>query len=594
MREIFELLGPYVKRHKLIFLSLNVTTIFAATSQILIPVTVNYTIDRIDRFQNRSVIIQGFFIIVLLTFMDLIFQMGQRFSANRLAQNVIFDIRQDLFQTLQHQELEYYASESVGQIMSRTIEEVFSLRDILTWGYRLTALIFWLFVGSFIVMVQVSLEMALIFLILPIFLVVITKRSSARNVKLFYDARFKYGAMNETLAENLTGIQTVKSFGREDEQTAAFNIKNQEFYESSLKTVGVRASLTSGMIFLISFGIIALVLIGGVYVEQGRISPGNFIAFMLLVLQISIPGRFVGFLGIIIQNTQSAALRLSEIFEAPVVLEEKPDAESLDDVKGDLGFENVSFDYPKKPGALENINLIIPAGQKVALLGPTGSGKSSLINLIARFFDPTTGKVTIDGKDISQFTLKSLRKHIGIVHQESFLFTLPIFDNIAFGKENVTIDEVEAAAKAAQIHDFIMTLEDGYETIVGERGVTLSGGERQRVTIARTLLHNPKILIFDDSVSAVDPETEGRIQNALATASETRTTIIISQRPSSLRYVDRIIVLDLGVITQDGTHAELRNVDGIYKNFMDAIEGQIKFLDWDFDESQVKIKEMSD
>ena len=585
MNEVLELLIPYTKRHKKEFLGLNISIISAAIAQALIPLKISSIIDNGLIHRNKQVLYSGFFILLLLTMMDFMSQMGQRLFSNRYSNGVIYDIRQDLYVALQYQEIEYYSSETIGQIMARSIEEVLALRELLTWGYRITGLLTFLFITSFIAMVGISLPLSLVFLLLPVLLYRYVTGSSQRNVKLFYDARVKYGDLNDSLAEDLTGIKTVKSFGRELEQIAIFNVKNQEFFDASMKTVKIRSSLQAGAIFLISIGLVILVFLGGILLDQNQLTPGEYVAFMLLVLQITVPGRFTGWIGIILQNAQSAAIRLNEIFNAPVAIQEKIDPQSLQNFSGNIKFENVSFKYPAAKNfanahTLHEINLEIPAGQKVALLGPTGSGKSSLINLIPRFFDPIEGRVLVDGIDLKHISLKSLRGQIGIVHQEAFLFTLSLHDNIAFGRSNATREQVIEAAKAAQIHEYIMTLEDGYDTIVGERGVTLSGGQRQRVTIARTLLHNPKILIFDDSVSAVDPETEAKIQESLESASSSRTTIIISQRPSSLKYVDRIIVLDKGRIVQDGTHSELMKEDNIYKDFINAVETQIKFFDW--------------
>ncbi|MCE7734972.1 MAG: ABC transporter ATP-binding protein [Candidatus Heimdallarchaeota archaeon] len=589
MREVFDLLWPYTKRHKLKFFALNFTIFIAAVSQTLIPLQISLLIDGalIDRDKNGLYI--GFGIIMLLAFIDLLAGMGQRFASVSFSTSIIYDIRQDLYEALQYQELEYYSSETIGQIMSRSIEEVLSLREILTWGYRIGLLLVLLFLNSFIIMAGISIQLSIIFLIIPAILFYVAFSTSKGNVELFYDARFKYGTMNEVLAENLSGIKTVKSFGREVEQIAIFNVKNQDFFDASIKTAKIRADLQSGMVFIISIAMMFLVIIGGVFVFNGAITTGQFVAFMLLVLQISVPGRFAGWLGIILQNTQSAALRLAEIFEAPKLLEERDGAQELTNIEGNIKFDKVYFKYPSiqtddVPDALHHVSFEIPKGQKVALLGATGSGKTSLINILPRFYDPKEGHVYIDDINIKDVTLKSLRKNIGIVHQEAFLFTLTIHDNIAFGNVNATREEVIIAAKAAQIHDYVMTLEDTYDTIVGERGVTLSGGQRQRITIARTLLQNPKILIFDDSVSAVDPETESKIQESLESASTQRTTIIISQRPSSLRYVDRIIVLDNGHVVQDGTHTELLSQDGVYKDFLQAVETQIKFITWDDEE----------
>ncbi len=596
MKEVLNLLWPYAMRHKIKFLALNLSILVAAVSQTLIAVQISRIIDGPMHDLDKSGLYIGFGIIIFFALMELLSGMAQRFASVKFSTSIIYDIRQDLYEALQYQELEYYSSETIGQIMSRSIEEVLSLREILTWGYRIALLLVLLFLNSFIVMFGISPQLSLVFLVIPVVLFYVAISTSKDNVQLFYDARFKYGTMNEVLAENLSGIKTVKSFGREEEQVAIFNVKNQDFFDASIKTAKIRANLQSGMVFIISIAMMILVIVGGVFVSNGEISTGEFVAFMLLVLQISMPGRFAGWLGIIIQNTQSAAIRLAEIFDAPELLEEKEDAKELSNIKGRIKFDNVYFKYPNVltddvPDALHHVSFEIPSGQKVALLGPTGSGKTSLINILPRFYDPKEGSVFIDDINIRDTTLRSLRRNIGIVHQEAFLFTLTIHDNIAFGNSSATRAEVINAAMTAQIHDFIISLEEGYDTIVGERGVTLSGGQRQRITIARTLLQNPKILIFDDSVSAVDPETESRIQESLENASTLRTTIIISQRPSSLKFVDRIIVLDNGHIVQDGTHIDLKREEGIYKDFLDAVETQIKFLSWDEEEEALKMED---
>ena len=266
-----------------------------------------------------------------------------------------------------------------------------------------------------------------------------------------------------------------------------------------MKTAGVRARIIPGMIFLIASMLVGLVFLGGGMVAMGDLTVGNFVAFMLLSLNIAIPGRFLGFIGILVQDGNSAAIRINEILQAPPFLDEGKSANDVDSIKGKIEFENVSFGYPGANNSLCNINFTINPGEKIALLGRTGSGKSSLINLLPRFFDPTEGRILIDEKDIkTEYTMRSLRKQIGIVHQESFLFTVSIHENIAFGCANASREDVINAAKAAQIHDFIETLDEGYDTIVGERGITLSGGQRQRVSIAQTLMTKPKILVFDD------------------------------------------------------------------------------------------------
>ncbi|MDH5400990.1 MAG: ABC transporter ATP-binding protein/permease [Candidatus Heimdallarchaeota archaeon] len=560
---------------------MNITTLLAALSQLSIPLIINYIIDDLIVDRDKKLIYIFSFILLFLGLMDLLMNIVQRYVSIRFSNKIIYDIRQDVFTILQHQDLEYYSSETVGQIMARSIYEITSLRDILTWAYRITFLTVFLFIGSIISMFIISPLLSMGFLVIPPILYIYITRSSESNSKMFYNARYKFGELNDALAENLAGIKTVKAFAAEHEQIAFFTQKNNDYYYASMKTAKVRANMQPVIVFIISISLFALVFLGGYLITIKEITIGNFISFMLLSLQIAIPGRFLGWIGIIVQESNSAAIRLNEIFHAPIHINEADKPKNITNISGKITYKDVSFGYPKNNHTLHSVNLEIPAGQKVALLGETGSGKSTLINLIPRFFDPDQGSILIDDINTKQFSLSSLRSHIGIVHQEAFLFTLSIFENIAFGIPNASKEDVIAAAKAAQIHDFIMTLEKEYDTIVGERGVTLSGGQRQRVTIARTLLLNPKILIFDDSVSAVDPETESKIQEALEQASFKRTTLVISQRPSSLRYVDRIIVLNKGRIVQDGKHDTLIKEVGIYRDFINAINSQIKFMDWD-------------
>ncbi|MCY3411078.1 MAG: ABC transporter ATP-binding protein [Candidatus Heimdallarchaeota archaeon] len=573
---------PYVKKYYILFFLVGLSTMIAALAETLIPIQVGIITDEVLPIKDKTGLLIGFFILLGLAILDLFMNFSMRYFVVRFAQRIIFDLRQDIFMALQEQELKFFSKENTGQIMERSISEIFSLRDLLTWGLRITFLVVFLFASAIISMISVSVEMALIFVLIPILIIGFVSWFAGKNKQVFYDARYKMAEVSDTLAQNLQGIQTVKSFGREKEQEEIFNVKNQAFFDASMKTAKVRATIIPGMVIIISLALIFLVFLGGAFVATNRITVGQFITFMLLSLNLAVPGRFLGWIGIVAQDANSAAIRLGEIFDAEVDIYDSPDAENITLVDGDLKFDHISFGFEGENNILCDFSLHIPAGQKVALLGATGSGKSTLINLIPRFFDPTGGRILLDDKDIkTQFTVRSLRSHISIVHQEAFLFTLSLHDNIAFGNPSASRERVIEAAKAAHIHEFIVSLEDGYETLVGERGVTLSGGQRQRVTIARTLLKNPEILVFDDSVSAIDPETEAKIQESLERASKRRTTIVISQRPSSLRYVDRIIVLSDGKIVQDGKHDSLMLQQGIYKDFINTVTDQVKFMNWD-------------
>ena len=586
MRDISLFLFPYVKRKFKLFLPMVLLITIGAVAQTYIPLQVRDIIDNVlNNLQVSShsqLIFNSFLIIVGLSSIDWLTEISARFLNNRFNQGIQFEIRQDIYKVLQSQELEFYSMESIGQIMARTFEEVASLRELLGWGLRILLLIIILYFSAAIVMLQTSVVLGLVYLLLaPIVLATLSK-ISRNNAKIFYNTRFKFGEVNEVMAESYSGIKTVKSFGRELDQIEHFNNINNEFFHTAMKEINVRSTLQPMMILFINIGVVVVLFIAGLALNFTFITSGDFIAFMLLTINLVNRGRFLGDLSISVEMGNAAAKRLNEVLKSKTYLTEREDPIPIPDDGLDIDFENVTFRYPEAHvNSLENVSFTIPAGEKVALLGTTGSGKTTLVNLIPRFFDPIEGDIYISGQNIKDYSLTELRRKVGIVHQDNFLYTMTIRENIAFGNPNATDEEIIIAAKIAQIHDFISDLPDGYNTIVGERGVTLSGGQRQRVAIARAVLPNPMILVFDDSVSAVDPETEAKLQDTIGGAATNRTIIVISQRPSSLRYVDRILVLDKGRIVQDGTHEELKSCDGIYKRFTKAVESQIKFIAWD-------------
>ncbi|RMG42454.1 MAG: ABC transporter ATP-binding protein [Methanobacteriota archaeon] len=579
MVRFFKFIYPYVKRQKERFLAINLLIFLSAYAQTQVPLSIRTSIDRFISTNRADLLYIGFFTILGFGTLDWLSGMALRAINNRYSQKIQFDIRQDVFNKLQSLDLEFYSKESIGQIMARSIQEVYALQQILGWGYRIMLLTISLFVGAVISLLLVSLTLALIFLaVVPLILAVLIY-STKRNAEKFYRAQYEFGRVSEVLAENFAGIKTVKSFGREFDEIERFNKVNQDFLDASMEVVKVRATLQPGMIFLLSLALVTLLFVGGGFATLGIIDTGSFVAFMLLALQIMVPGRFLGDLAIQLQTANTSARRLEEVLKAEKTLKELPDAQDIDPEDASIRFEEVYFKYPKsRDYVLKNISLEIKEGERVALIGPTGSGKSTLVNLIPRFFDPQKGRVLIGNKDIRNYTLKSVRDLVGIVHQDNFLFTLSIRDNIAFGKKDASFEEIVAAAKLAEAHDFIMEFPDGYDTIVGERGVTLSGGQRQRLAIARVLLANPPIIVFDDSVSAVDPETEAVLQRNISEQLGTKTMIIISQRPSSLKYVNRILVLDHGKIIQDGTHSQLISRPGLYREFIAAVESQVEDL----------------
>ena len=582
MIEFLKFIWPYTKEHSKSY-SLSVLFVFlGAFTQIAVPMYIQEVVDNLGT-ALPSYIYMAFVVLVVLSVLDYTANLGMRLTGVNYSRDVMESIRRDIYRKLHEQELEYYSKETVGQLMARTVDEVYSLQDILTWGWRIMILVITISIGVFIVMFMTSPFLAVVFaLTYPILLFVLFK-TTTNNAKIFYDTRIKFGDLADTMAENLSGIKTVKSFGREEQQVGLFKTRNDDYIDSGLKQVKVKSYLQPGMIALYSIAVVAFLFFGGLLLDNKSISAGIFVAFMLLILRLSQQTRFLGDLGINILIADSAAKRLNEVLRAPLVLEDDPAAVPLTEMKGLLEFKNVSFTYPDNEyKALNNVNLVIKPGEKIALLGPTGSGKTSLINLIPRFYDPNEGQVLIDGKDIKHLTRKSIRQYIQIVHQDNFLYTVTLKENISFGAPDSELPEIIQYTEASQIHSFINSLDKKYDTIVGERGVTLSGGQRQRTTIARGLLTKPKIIIFDDSVSAIDPETEAKIQEKLFSLEKDITLIVISQRPSSLKFVDRIVVLEDGEIIQQGSHDELMEEEnGLYNRFINSVKRQVKFIDWD-------------
>ena len=381
----------------------------------------------------------------------------------------------------------------------------------------------------------------------------------------FWEIRQKTAELTTVIQENVTGMRVVKTFVREDYEINKFSAYARNLLQKNLEITKLWSFFFPLMDFIAGLGSIAVLWYGGWQIMNGNLTLGEFIAFNMYLMQLMWPIRMLGFIINVSKEAMASGQRIFEILDTKSEVEESPDAKPLPQIDGYVRFENVSFKYETSDElVLKNFSLDVKPGETVAILGATGSGKSTLINLIPRFYDPTSGVITIDNIDIKTITLESLRSQIGIVLQDTFLFAMSLKDNIAYGRNNATMEEIINAAKAANIHDFIDSLPKGYDSEVGERGVTLSGGEKQRVAIARALLMNPKILILDDSTSSVDTETEHLIQNAIATLVIGRTTFVIAQRLSTIKRANKIVVLENGEIVEQGTHDELMEKGGIY------------------------------
>ena len=491
----------------------------------------------------------------------------ERFSMEYMAQRVIYDIRNAIYNRLQQLSFSFYDQAQTGQLMSRATADVETLRRFLGFGILALLRNLVTFVGVFAYLLALNWRLTLVAMATMPLLIHAVTLFGRRVRPTFLAVREQLAQLTSVLQENVTGVRVVRAFAQEDYEEAKFRRENQAFLETNLNSIRLWAYYFPYMNFLSGLAAALVLWYGGREVILGRLSLGGLVAFNALVMQLIGPLRMIGWLSNLYNRAATSGSRVFELLETEPEIKDSPDAVEMPPIAGRVVFENVSFAYPTDPEnlVLRDINLTAEPGQTIALLGATGSGKTSITNLVPRFYDPSAGRVTVDGIAIRTVTLNSLRRQIGIVLQETFLFSASIGENIAYGRAGATNEEIIAAAKAAHIHDFIMSLPKQYETVVGERGVGLSGGQKQRVAIARALLMDPRLLILDDSTSSVDTETEYQIQQALANLMRGRTTFVIAQRLSTIKNADQIVVLEDGEIVEQGTHAELLETGRIYR-----------------------------
>ena len=426
-----------------------------------------------------------------------------------------------------------------------------------------------LITAAMVLITLVSWELALI---AGVFVVIVAARSIYVALKLrpiWMQVQNMQGRLGTVLQENLSGMRVVKAFAREEEESRKFAREANDLFDVSYAANRIMAYNQPILTCIWMLSMVAVGWFGAYQIDQGALTGGELTKVMLFLTILQMPVRMLGFIIMMFARAQSAGERIYDILDAESAVQEKPNPVDLTDLEGHIVFENVGFSYDAISPVLRGVDIEAKPGEVIALLGPTGSGKSTVVNLMPRFYDVTEGSIKIDGVDIRDATLKSLRENIGTVQQDVFLFSATIRDNIAYGVVDASQEEVERVAKAARLHDYIMSQPEGYDTWVGERGLTLSGGQRQRIVIARTLLTDPKILILDDSTSSVDAETEHLIQQALSEVMKDRTTFVIAQRLKTLQTADQILVLERGRIVQRGTHEELIEEEGLYREIYD-------------------------
>ncbi len=510
------------------------------------------------------------FALIVLALLEGGFSYMQRYLLTIISQRAGFDMRDDMYNSLLEQSFSFYDQQRTGQLMARATGDINMLGRFFNMAFRMAISNILILIIVLYSMTSLSWELTLIALFTLPFLLYTTSTFGKKVRPMWQEVREQNGVLTSVLQENLSWLRVVRGFSREEYEEEKFGAEVQKFFDINVKMARFRAFFRPLASLISSVGIVIIIWVGGRQVIAGTLSLGTVIAFYFYMSRLMGPVRMLGFMTSMFVRAQAAADRVFEIVDAEIDVHDKEDAVELMSVEGHLVFEDVWFSYDNKNMVLKDIDLDVRPGQTVAILGATGSGKSSIINLIPRFYDVSKGNIKLDDLDIRDITIKNLRSHIGIVRQDPYIFSTTLRENIAYGVESATTRVIEEAAKQAKIHEFIRSLPEGYDTKVGERGVTLSGGQKQRVAIARALLKNPKILILDDSTSSVDTQTEYEIQHALDQLLENRTTFIITQRLSSIKKADYIIVLEDGEIAEEGSHDHLLELEGIYRKLYDT------------------------
>jgi ABC-type multidrug transport system fused ATPase/permease subunit len=535
------------------------------------PLVLKRVIDFAIAKNNHAALVEAAVLVIVISLGLGFFEFWQSYLGQYLSQTVALRLRDDLYDTVQRQSFAFHDRNETGQLMARATIDVEQIRQFIQMGLLQLTYTIVLFVVTVVVMLELNWQLGLILLAVMPIIGFQAFRVSRRLRPLWLRVQNAQGAFTTVLQENIVGARVVRAFTREREELEKFNKSNLVVRIDSLEANRIAAFNQPLLVLMLNAAAAIILLYGGWEVMRGTLTLGGLVAFLEYRTDLAGPVRTVGFLLNQWTRAMASASRIFDILDAESAVTDKPDAINLLARKpqGHVRFEHVGFGYEVDRPFLRDIEMDAPPGKLIALLGPSGSGKSTITQLLPRFYDVTAGRITIDGLDIRDITLASLRATVGIVLQDPFLFSATIHENIAYGRPDATREQVIRVAQAARLHEFIESMPDGYETWVGERGITLSGGQRQRIAIARTLLLDPRVLILDDATSSVDMETEYLIQQALAELLRGRTTFVIAQRLRTVRNADEIVVLKDGHVAERGRHEELIEQDGLYREIYD-------------------------
>ena len=567
LRRLLHFLRPHSGR-------VAVTALSAAglmACSVTLPYLTGRVIDDVLRGGDRGALAGLVWLVVAVVVARMAFGVVRRWISGQVSLAVEYDLRARLFAHLQRMPLSYYDRMPVGQLMSRATSDLQTVRFFL--GYGLVFLFMQVFTLAIVtvVLLLMNWSLALLALLMGPALGLVAWRYSRRSNPVLIDVQQRVAVVTEVAEESAVGIRVIKAFGREGDRTQRFGATARGAFDRSMDAARLRANYQPLMGFIPVLGLGVVLVYGGVLTIDGSMTLGEFVAFYLYLTLLMAPFRTLGVLVGQAQRAIAGGTRIFEVLDAEPDIVEAPDATPLPPGDGHLRLEGVTFAYGQdEPPTLSDIDLDVPAGRTVALIGPTGSGKTTLTQLVPRFYDARAGRVLVDGADVRDVRLDDLRRAVGMVSQDPFLFSTTVRENISYGRPDATDEDVRRVARMARADSFIEALPDGYDTVVGERGLTLSGGQRQRLAIARALITDPRILILDEATASVDASTEREIQAALREVMAGRTTLVIAHRLSTLALADELVVLEAGRIVARGTHAELYETDALYREIHDG------------------------
>ncbi|EDP7785659.1 ABC transporter ATP-binding protein [Listeria monocytogenes] len=563
--ESMKWIWQYVRKYRLLMIGVFILIFIASGISIIYPLLGGKVIDDVVYQNKTNLLIPLLLIMIISTIIRTICRYTYQIMCERIGQNSLFRIREDLYKKLQSLDFDFFNNTRVGDIMARMTGDTDAIRHFVSWvSYNILENVF-LFSFAIIIMATIDWKLTLALVILAPLIAILTMKMSSKAQPVFYEIRESFSRLNSMVEENISGNRVVKAFAREDFEMKKFHEHNEDFKKRNLDSADVSRTYLPVLDSLAGMLVVITLIFGGYLVIKGQMTLGDLVAFNGFLWMLNGPMRMSGWLINDVQRFIASSFKIQDMMatDAKIPIHAEKPAPSL---QGHVEFKNVSFHFEDDPNTdvLKNISLKASPGQTIAILGETGAGKSTLVNLICRFYDPTSGEILIDGVDARKWHVRELRNHIATVMQDIFLFSDTIEGNIAFGAPDATMEDVRRMARIADADHFIETMPESYDTIVGERGVGLSGGQKQRISLARALLKNPSILILDDTTSAVDMETEVKIQGELKKITENTTTFIIAHRISSVKEADEILILNHGEIIERGTHSSLLAEKGYY------------------------------